>query len=295
MTLYMNPTKEQVSNWIENFVPKIDLFFVQEDDLDRLTEHLHEVLVVPRKEFFDHNSYKQIQYVNSYMYWSISRDVQYVIVAEPNWITKLPIQMKRALLFKQYKVGRGLVFPMSILPSSSSNPEEYIFEEEGEKLVIIQRKMWNELPFEVKEHAIQAYAQLWDDWNCYDVPEQTPEHIKKYANNFSTVQGSNCFAATLFAVTGQDWMIGEWVYPDTLLDGLQRAKLFEINDEIQPGDVITWVDDEENIQHASYHINNHYFFNKNGQTFFNPWKILHWDQLNEEWGQYKTKVYRKRL
>lgn len=295
MTVYMSPTKEQVRNWIENFVPKIDFFFVDEDDLAMLTEHLSEVLVVPRKEFFEHNTYNQIQFVNGYMYWGISKDVKYVIVAEPNWIGKIPKQIKRELLFNQFKVGRGLVFPMSILPFSSSIPEEYIFEEKGEKLLIIQRYMWDELPFEVKEHAIQGYAQLWDDWNCYDVPEQTPLHIKKYANNFSLVQGSNCFAATLFAITGQDWIVGEWVYPETLFDGLQRANFFQTDDEIQPGDVITWVDDDDNIQHASYHINNNYFFNKNGQTFFNPWKIVHWDHLNEEWSQYKTKVYRKRL
>ena len=295
MTVYMSPTKEQVRNWIENFVPKIDLFFVHEDDLAMLTEHLNEVLVVPRKEFFEHNSYNQIQFVNSYMYWCISKDVKYVIVGEPNWITKIPKQIQRELLFKQYKVGRGLVFPLSILPSSSSIPEEYIFEDKGEKLLIIQRNMWNELPFEVKESAIQAYAQLWDDWNCCEIPEQTPMHIKKYANKFASVQGSNCCAATLFAITGQDWIIGEWVYPDTLSDGLARANFFETDDEIQPGDVITWVDGDDHIQHASYHIKNNYFFNKNGQTFFNPWKIIHWDRLIEEWSQYKTKVYRKRL
>ena len=68
----MEPTKEQVSSWIENFVPKKDLFFVEEKDLHSLGEYLRTVLVVPREEFFNHSSYKQIQFVNSYMYWRIS-------------------------------------------------------------------------------------------------------------------------------------------------------------------------------------------------------------------------------
>lgn len=48
------------------------------------------------------------------------------------------------------------------------------------------------------------------------------------------------------------------------------------------------------IKHASYHIGNNLFFNKNGQTFFNPWKVTHLDQLNKEWNQYKMIVYRKK-
>lgn len=80
MTVRMEPTKEQVSIWIENFVPQKDLFFVEEKDLDSLVEYLCKVLVVPREEFFKHSSYKQIQLVNSYMYWNISSKAQFVIV-----------------------------------------------------------------------------------------------------------------------------------------------------------------------------------------------------------------------
>ena len=294
-TVNMSPTKEQVSNWVENFVPKIDLFFVEENTLAKFAEHLSDVLVVPRKEFFEHSTYNQIQLVNSYMYWNISDKVKYVIVAQPDWISKIPEQRKREILFNQYKVGRGLIFPMSLLHFTSSLPEVYIFEEKGEKLIIIQNNMWNELPYQIKESAIQEYAQLWDNWICCDVPEQTPIHIKKYANKFSTVPGSNCLSATLFAITGQDWIIGEWVHPDTFLDGLERANFSLTNDKIRKGDVITWENDDGIIQHAAYHIDNNYFFNKNGQTFFNPWKIKHWNQLNEEWSHYKKKVYRKSL
>ncbi|WP_158318837.1 hypothetical protein [Robertmurraya kyonggiensis] len=139
----MKPTKEQVSDWIENFVPKIDLFFVEEDTLAMFAEHLSEVLVVPRKEFFEHSSYNQIQLVNSFMYWNISDKVKYVIVAQPDWISKISVLSKREILFNQYKVGRGLIFPMSLFPFSSSLPEDYIFEEKGEKFLIIQSNIWN--------------------------------------------------------------------------------------------------------------------------------------------------------
>jgi hypothetical protein len=78
------------------------------------------------------------------------------------------------------------------------------------------------------------------------------------------------------------------------LNGLERANFSLVDDEIKKGDVITWVNNEGVIQHASYHIDDNLFFNKNGQTFFNPWKITHLNELNEEWCQYKMKVYRKK-
>lgn len=65
MTIKLEPTKELVKNWIENFVPVKDLFFVEEKALAPLADHLSEVLVIPRKEFFEHSSYNQIQLVTS--------------------------------------------------------------------------------------------------------------------------------------------------------------------------------------------------------------------------------------
>jgi hypothetical protein len=295
VTVKIAPSKEQVRIWIENFVPKIDLFFVEEKDLIMFAEYLSEVLVVPREEFFGHPSYKQIQLINSYTYWKISDKAKFVIVAQPGWITNLPKQKKRDILITQYKMGRGLIFPLSFFPiSANSFAQEYIVEEKGEKFFIIQHNIWNELPYKFKEGAIQSYSQLWDSWDCCDVPEQTPIHIKKYANKFSIESGSNCLSSTLFAVTEQEWIIGEWIHPKTFLNGLERANFSIINDEIKKGDVITWVNNEEVVQHATYHIDNNLFFNKDGQTFFNPWKVTHLNEINEEWGKYTTKIYRKR-
>ncbi|MGD7045690.1 hypothetical protein [Jeotgalibacillus proteolyticus] len=272
--------------------PKKDLFFIEED-LKKLSECLREVLVVPREEFFNHPAYKEIQMVNSYLYWQISEKAKLVIVAQPDWITNLPEQRKREVLNIQYKMERGLIFPVSLFSSTSSLPEEYIVEEKMDRFLIIQQNIWTKLPYKIKESAIKEYAQLWDSWTNFDIPEQTPAHIKKYANKFPTEAGSNCLSATLFAVTGQEWIIGEWVHPNTFMIGLERANFLPINDEIKKGDVITWVNDEEVIQHASYHIDNNLFFNKNGQTFFNPWKVTHLNKLKEEWCEYEMKVYRK--
>src|SRR4051812_11065984 len=124
LTVKMEPTKEQVNIWIENFVPKKDLFFVEEIDLIMLAEYLCEVLVVPREEFFSHSSYKQIQMVNSYMYWKISSKAQFVIVAKPEWIINLSKPKRREILNIQYKMRIGLILPLSLFASASSILQE---------------------------------------------------------------------------------------------------------------------------------------------------------------------------
>lgn len=293
-TIEITPSREQINTWIKKFVPEIDLFFISKKELVAFEDHLNEVLVIPRNEFFNHSSYKQIQFINSYLYWNISSQANFVIVAHASWINELPEQKKRELFAIQIKMGRGLIFPLTLFTDTVLIPKEYILREKTEEYVVIQHDMWNKLPYELKENSIKAYAQLWDKWFCNEIPEQTPLHISKYANQFSVVSGSNCLSATLFAITGQEWMINEWVHPETFVNALKRNHYSFINDDkIGTGDVVAWVNEDDVIQHASYHIGNNLFFNKEGQTFFNPWKVIHLDELKSEWGEYKVKVYRK--
>lgn len=293
MDIKIQPIREQIDHWIEKYIPDKDLFFLQSKDLITFEEHLHEVLVIPEDEFYEHSSYKQIQLVNSYEYWNISKKAQYVIVANSEWITNLSIQKKKDLFDSQVGMGRGLTEPLSLFSDINAIPKEHIVVNKGEKFVVLQNAMWNRLPYEVKEQFIKNSAQEWDDWNCYEVPRQAPLQLRKYANTFSTLSGSNCLSATLFAISEVEWIIHEWVHQKTFAQGLKRANYFLTNDDLYAGDVVTWENSDGIVQHASYHIGNNLFFNKNGQTFFNPWKIISGDELKEEWKRYKMNVYRK--
>src|SRR5699024_7920027 len=302
------PTKEQINSWIKRFVPEKDLFFLREKDLKIFNDYLSEVLVIPKEEFFNHPSYGQIQFINSYMYWTISNETKYVIVAQPSWISELPKQKKKDILNIQVEIMTGLILPTSIFSSLEQIPNEYIVSKregvdeyikkyitnENEKFVVVRYEMWNNLPHEVKDNAIKSYAHIWDDWKGHNFPTETPHHIKKYGNKFTTVSGSNCFASTLFAITGEDWIINEWVHPETLLNGLNRAKYYLTSDEMKSGDVVTWVNSDNVVKHASYHIDNNLLFNKNGQVFFEHWKIIHFEQVNEMFSDYEIRVYRKK-
>ncbi|MFC7365443.1 MULTISPECIES: hypothetical protein [Bhargavaea] len=293
MAVTIRPAAEQVESWVDQFVPEKDLFFMDDSMLEELDAYLDGVLITPQKEFSAHSTYSQIQMNNSYMYWTLSKQATSVIVAPPEWLEQLPGQERRTLLFNQCRMGKGMIFPIGLFPSEEGIPDDHIVEVEEGTFVVIRKGMWKGLPHPVKALAIQAYARMWDKWEAAKVPEETPVHIRKYANRFTAIPGSNCFAAALYAVTEQEWMIHEWIHPGTLMNGLRRAGYSPAKGDLMQGDVITYVDQAGEIQHAAYHIGNHMIFNKNGQTFFNPWKIVSLEELNVEWAQYQVRIHRK--
>lgn len=297
MKIMIRPTEKQLDSWVENYVPEKDLFFIRETDLSLYQDNLEGTLLFPKQEFFKHASYTGIQMVNSYMYWNISKDVEFVIVAHPDWISSLPNERQEALFKLQYELGRGLTGPLAILTDDHLFPKDYIIEVHGEQIGILQRAMWMELPTFVKEEIICRTAQLYDEWTSIQVPASTPAHLSGYANTFSTEPGANCLAAALFAISSSpdmdEWITHEWVHGDTFALGLKNAAFSKTDDRFTCGDVVVWVDEKEIIQHAAYCIENTLFFNKNGQTFFNPWKIVDWGELVEEWKRFTPIVYRK--
>ncbi|NMH74588.1 hypothetical protein HF078_15995 [Bacillus sp. RO2] len=297
MSIQIEPSKEQINMWIRKFVPDKDFFFIDESALTDLEEYLADVLLIPREEFFHHSSYKQIDLINSFMYWNISNKANNVIVADSQWVTKLPLLKRKRILQAQSNMRRGLVLPIDSLSFTKSVPKEYVVSKNEEFFLVLQQDMWGNMSYELKESLLCSYAKRWDNGSCFEVPEDTPLHIKKYTNKFSTISGSNCLSSTLFAVTKQDWVIKEWVHQKTFELALERVgySLIKSVEGISNGDVITWVNPKNVIQHASYHISNHLFFNKDGQTFFNPWKVTHLNQLIEEWKEYEMNIYRKKI
>ncbi|TCZ79258.1 hypothetical protein E0485_05145 [Paenibacillus albiflavus] len=298
MNIALRPTQDQISRWIEQYVPDKDLFFVTEMGLNRFRAFLDEVLVMPRQEFKNHAAYTQIQINNSYEIWNISTNNQFVIIAQPSWIMSLPSEFRDELFRLQIAARRGLIIPLSLITDVSMFPAEFIVEEQNKSYVILQRMMWQQLLYDCKVHTIEAYAQSWDNWKAIDAPEMLPASLRKYANSFPSESGANCLAATLYAISmnpeGQEWIIHEWIHPLTFIQSLSYANYSATTtEELQVGDVVVWVDEAGNIQHASYHIGDHLFFNKDGQTFFNPWKIIHLDELKTEWNIYQIRIYRK--
>lgn len=294
MKITIQPSNDQMKKWIEQYVSAKDLFFVKEEHVSLFEEEILQALFIPKEEFFNHASYKQIQLANSYEYWNLSKEVEFVILAHANWITKIAPAKKELLLQIQVKMNRGLIFPLSYFPGESIPLNKYSVKTSEDESVVLYADLWEKLSFSAKAHLLKTYAQQWDDWGSEEAPVYLPSMIKKYANTFPIEAGSNCLSATLFAISQQEWMIHEWVHPQTFIEKLRMTHHLIKSEELIEGDVAVWETDEGQIQHASFHVGNKLFFNKNGQTFFNPWKIIGFDKLQAEWSQYSLKLYRQK-
>ncbi|WGG44618.1 hypothetical protein [Rossellomorea sp. DA94] len=289
----LQPTQDILKEWIKAYVPDKDLFFLPETNLASFKEYLSNILVVPHEEFKNHSTYKQVQLANSYEYWNLSTEVKYVLVTPPGWMNHLPAEKINELFQIQVEVNRGLIHPISDFSVDTSSIGNNVVEVNGEKYLVLHKAMWEELSYGYKEELITDIAQEWGEWTCYDVPTKTPPHLIKFANTFPSTAGSNCLSATLFAITKQEWIIHEWVHPQTFLQSLENEDYHLISSEgSRAGDVLTWENSDGIIQHASYCIDGHFFFNKSGQTFFNAWSIVHFDDLKEDWGHYHMKIFR---
>lgn len=292
MKTSIRPSEEQFISWIEKYVPDKDFFFVKKETLSIFETELIDVLLIPKAEFFTHATYSQIQLANSYEYWQISKEVDFVIVAEAGWITKIPKAKRDALLLSQVKMNRGLVFPLSYFSGDLLLQDADIVRENEKDMIVLYAKLWKRLSFSVKEQLLKMYSQQWDEWVSEPIPEDQPMLLQQYANTFPIKAGSNCFAATLFAFSQQEWIIHEWVHPQTFMIKVRRTHHLIEQEELLEGDIVIWESSEGTVQHASYHIGNELFFNKSGQTFFNPWKLITFSKLQAEWSPYVLKIYR---
>ncbi|HEY4601547.1 MAG TPA: hypothetical protein VIG73_09810 [Cerasibacillus sp.] len=286
----IRPTKENLQKWMEIYVPEKDLFFLSKDKLNEV--NVSDVLLMPADEFFKHSTFKQINYVNSYLYWNI-KNVHYVIIAEKNWIESISAEEQKLIFNSQIQCGRGLVIPVTFVDELEKIPSNYIVNQN----IIIQRAMWELLDDVVKEQLLNRMVyEWWDNGDCEVPPNKLSSFLKPFANTFSNRQGANCLAAVLFAVSNgkPKWLIYEWIYQKTFIETLNRYNYDVFSGEgIQDDDVVVWQDKNGIIQHAAYHIGDGLYFNKDGQTIFNPWKILKEEQLYKDW-EYLTPIKYRR-
>ncbi len=278
---------------MECYVPEKDLFFLGKDFYNKEID-LTSVLVMPVDEFFKHSTYTHINYVNSYEYWNI-KNVEYVLIAEKNWIENLSNEARNYILFSQLVCERGLTLPVAFVEEIEKVPSKYVVNGH----VVIQRDMWDLLDVSTKERLLTKMVyEWWDKGECEEVPALFPTFLMPFANKFGCQQGANCLAAVLFAISKgeQEWFIHEWIHQKTFLEALKQYHYEEFSGEgIGSTDVVIWKDEQGTIQHAAFHIENGLYFNKHGQTIFNPWKILKEEELFNEWKHLTPITYRQNM
>lgn len=288
----IKPEKENLLSWIQTYVPEKDLFFLSPELIENAKTCI-DVILLPIDELYDHNTYGQIEYVNGYEYWNI-KNATHAVVADKSWIETLPVEEQHKILSTQVKTERGLTVPTEfIIDRLNEFPANYIVNEH----VVIQRQMWENLSQSLKEYLLTNMVyEWWDKGDCEDIPEWLPSFLKRFANTFGSIQGANCFAAVVFSISEgqQEWFLYEWTQQKTFMRKLQQYNyIINHGTELQKEDVVIWKDDQGTIQHAAYYLGKELFFNKHGQTIFNPWKLISREELYKEWEDFIPEKYRK--
>ena len=281
------PDEAVLNQWIKDFTFDYDVFYLSEDSTELFKDHLKDVTILTKKQFFKHTLANDIKYINHYEFWLMDSEVTHLLIAKAGWFETMPAELRFRLLDLQLKLKRGFIYPEDIL--SHSKIDDYTLKNK----TILTSRLVDHLTHHEKE-AIHFYGVEEEADNIgVGAKRNTPAHIKAVANSFSTVNGSNCFGAALFAITEDEKYLTEWVHQDPFLAGLQKNGYEKTPGENRKGDVMVWEDDKGTVRHACYYLGNGLYFNKSGQKIYNPWKIVSWRELSDDWNHYNYLIYRK--
>lgn len=278
----ITPDEAVLIEWVGDFKFDHDVFYLTEDSPASFQNHLNDAVIYTKKDFFKHTLANDIKYINNYEFWLMDAAATHIIVARNGWFETLPPKLKHRLLALQLELNRGFIYPGEVL-------SRYTFKNK----TILTSNLVDQLSHRQKAEILLSGVEEEEDDIAVRIKEKMPQHIKSVANSFSAVHGSNCFGATLFAMTKNEKYLPEWVHQKPFLAGLKNNSYKLASVEARQDDVIVWADDKGTVRHACYYLGNGLYFNKSGQKIYNPWKIVSWREMNDDWGHYGYSIYRK--
>ncbi|MGK8829081.1 hypothetical protein ACRS8Y_03755 [Bacillus paranthracis] len=307
-----------LNKWIKQFLPEYDLFFFPKKYGAVVKHFTSNTLLMPKEEFSNHTIFNNINSRNSYQVWNIHKDIQFVCVANPILIMQWDKETRESIFRIQFEVNRGSIYEWDMIecvlediPSPSSKTailqhvSPYSFTYDSKRYISMQKSLWDNLHKEFQYKFLLLLTKQFVYQTSLSKEqikkfENSFPHIAPYFNSFSSVNGANCLAATLASICSEKseakWIIMKWVHDNSFLKGLQikqyRLKSASI-DSLQPSDILVWKNEKNKVLHASFHLGGGYFFNKNGQSFFNPWQLVHIESLLNTWENERIEVYRK--
>lgn len=278
---------ETLDQWASDYLPGLDVFYADKQAVD---QNLRGSLVFDRQHYIAHPTFQDVRYVNTYLHWNLRREVPWVIVANPEWIGAQPEAARRRLLATQIRLERGLVFPRSHIDEITEALTPYLFDD----TFVLTHALWDTFTPEVRRQFMRREQAVWDDLHCHPVPDGVAPHIRDLANRFSEVDGANCLATVAECVTGEAWLGRLWLHEGEFCDRMVREGLAADfgNDEPQPGDVVIF--HKREFQHAAYCVAPDRFISKNGQSRFNPIRVVDMAMLRNDWRRSEIMLYRRR-
>lgn len=186
------------------------------------------------------------------------------------------------ILQQQIDLKRG-----SIVMDTKLSKEKYAIANQ----YVITNVTWNSLTEQQKKDVIDWMIKDFDGDMTHNI--QLPVEFQNVVNCFLPKSGCNCLSFVLYCITKDKEYLNCWVSDETFLNKIKDYQAMSHLD-YQAGDLILFFQNNR-LVHASYCFNSTYFFNKNGQSAFNPITVKTFDELREEWQECNHIVlYRKK-
>lgn len=274
-----------LDHWAGRLLPDLDVWYW--DDSAPGVD-LRGCMVLQREEYLAHSTFQDIRHVNAWLHWQMPSDVRRMIIAGPDWILRLDPGERDRLLRKQVGLKRGLVMPLAYLDTIPHQIHPFI----AGDVVVLCHAAWNVLSPESRRTMLRHEQRRWDDLTCFPPPADLPPHISAIANTFGTVEGANCFGTTAYCASGEDWMRDHWMFQAPFLDIISQYQYRPSHGTPEAGDIVTF-STEDMIVHAAYCVGQDRFLNKNGQSRFNPVRIIDWTSLSADWDHMPYRLWRQ--
>lgn len=269
----IEPTPSDFAWWREHFVPEYVLWLWDDTPIP----HADSVEIIPRSALSTHPLTSDIVMANAFTTWAITKETVSIVIDDGGWRELLTLSELDHARSLQPRHKRGLCFP---------SPWD-------DDVLVLDQRLWSELTDTQRDTIIRNQLKDWDDPVTLPCPEDVPAHIRTVANRFLLVEGANCLATAAYAVTGDDTLVHRWLWQDEFRQILADAGWMESTaTDPEPHDVIT-INIDGNIVHAAYVLAPDRLLNKNGQTSFNPVRIIDFATLQREWPDGEAQILRR--
>ena len=251
---------------MRNLKFEFDLFFISEAFLNEHQHNLINTLVIPKEELKKNSSLSNVVNNSTYQTWHLS--YEFVIAAEPGWYESIDNTFKDALKQETIDNGTQLINDDRLITSA----------------------YWDTLSQKEQISFIQKFD---DESSKTDITQfSSISHLTALHNKFPENHGANCLSATLYALTKNPFILEQWVHQETFMLILNRLGYKEVESSFNRGDIICFYHDDI-LTHACYAIDYEYVFNKQGQTFWEPWTIERFEEIHNNRSENKYKIFKK--
>ncbi len=116
-----------------------------------------------------------------------------------------------------------------------------------------------------------------------DVDPRYRDLTARYANTFADASGPNCFSAALGVALGRPSEIFPlWLHQEPFLRALGATGYRPVGGlDPQPADVVVWADTDGSPVHAACCVAEGVLFNKNGQSWDQPYALIAFDDVRD--------------